>query len=115
MELLTLLNIHYVRLDVKWSATHCTSSQKITFGANIKIPSLKGSQFSWKSYAKSYIPTRSHPVTHLMMSVGLKFVFNHLPHPLYLHICTSFSFTLPRGRLIRFWIAPTKLISYPYG
>ena len=50
-----------------------------TFGANIKIASLKGSDFSWKSYAKGSILIESHPIIHLMMSVGLKFVFNHLP------------------------------------
>ena len=60
-------------------------------------------------YAKSFIPIGSHPIIHLMMSIGLKFVFNHLPHPLYLHICTSFSFTLSCERwLTMLWIAHTK-------
>ena len=43
-----------------------------------------------------------------MMLVGLKFVFNHLPRSLYLHMCTSFSFTLPQKQLKFFWIAHTK-------
>jgi hypothetical protein len=94
-------------LDVKWSATHCKGSHKITFGANIKISS-KGSQFNWKTYAKSDIPIGPHHVIHLMMLVGLKLVFNHLPHPLYLHIWIIFSFVLPCGRLIFFCKAHTK-------
>ena len=47
----TTLNF-YVRLDVKWSATHCKGFQKITIGANMKISSLKGLQCTWECYAK---------------------------------------------------------------
>ena len=86
---------------------------KTTFGAKIKISSLKGSRFSWTSYVDSFIPIGSHIVIHLMMSIGLKLVFNHLlppphTHTLYLHTRTSCSFTSPRGQLI-FFIAHTKV------
>ena len=81
---------------------------KNKFGANLKISSLKSSQFRWKFDAKSFIPIGSHSIMHLMVSVGLKFVFNRLPCPLYLHKGTNFSFTLSRGRLVFFWIANTK-------
>ena len=83
---------------------------KITFGANIRTSILKGSQFSWKSIARSFIPTRPRPILHAMMSLGVRVHFQSStpPHPSYLHICISFSFTLPRGRLIVFWIAYTK-------
>ena len=81
---------------------------KIHICCKLKISCLKGSQFSWNSYAKSFIPIGSHPIIHLMLLVGLKFVFNHLSRPLYPHICTSFSFTLPRGRLKLFWITHTN-------
>ena len=36
-----LLKEYYVNSDVKWSATHCKGSQKIMFGTNIKMSSLK--------------------------------------------------------------------------
>ena len=74
----------------------------------VELQSLKDSQLSLKLYAKGFIPIGSHPVIHLMMPVGLKFVFKHLPRPLYLHICTSFSFRLSRGRGKILWIAQTK-------
>ena len=107
MELLKLLQKYYVRWDVKRSATHCKGSQEITFGANIKFSSLKGSHLAGN--LKEKIDTNgSHHVIHLMMSAGLTFVSNHLPCPLYLHICTRFSFILPCGQLICFWIAHTK-------
>ena len=93
---------NYVRLDIKCSTTHCKGFEKITFGANTKISILKASQISWKTCAKSLLPIGSHPIIHLVMSVGLNFVFNHLPHSLYLHVCTNFSFTLPHGQLIFF-------------
>ena len=111
---------YYVRLDVKWSATHCKGSQKITLCATIKEKlSLKGSQFCWKSYSKSFIPMGLNPIIHLMMSIGSKLVFNHVPRSSCLHICTSFSFTLPRERLIPSLDSSYKgryhIISYPYG
>ena len=102
---------YYVRLNVKWSAIHCKGSQKITSCATVKKKlSLKGSQFCWKSYAKSFIPIGFHPIIHLMMSVGLKFIFNHLPHPLNLHICTSFSFTFAMWmvHIISIWLDVEK-------
>ena len=34
---------------------------------------------------KKLIPIGSHHVIHLMMSIRVKFVFNHLPRPLDLH------------------------------
>ena len=44
------LSLFYVsniyRWDVKRSATHLKGSQNITFGANIKVSSLKSSQYS---------------------------------------------------------------------
>ena len=75
MEISNLLQKYYVRLDVKRSATHCKGSRKITFGANMENLSLKGSHFMWEFEAKSFIPVGSPPITHLMTSIGSKFVF----------------------------------------
>ena len=94
LEFMKLFKNDYVRLDVKWSPIHRKGSQKFTFGASIST--LKGSQFRWKSCAESFIPIESHHVIHLMISVRLKFVFNHLPRPLHFCLCTSLSVKLPR-------------------
>ena len=94
LEFMKLFKNDYVRLDVKWSPIHRKGSQKFTFGASIST--LKGSQFRWKSCAESFIPIGSHHVIHLMISVRLKFVFNHLPRPLHFCLCTSLSVKLPR-------------------
>ena len=94
LDFIKLFKNYYVKSDVKWSPIHHKGSQKFTFGASIST--LKGSQFRWKSCAKSFIPIGSH-IIHLMISVRLKFVFNHLPRPLYFCLCTSLSVKLPRG------------------
>ena len=112
LEFVKLLRNDNVRLDVKQSAIHCKDCQNITFGANITNLSLKGSRFSWKSYANDFSPIGSRLIIYLMMSTGLKFVFNLVPDPLHLHICINFSFTLPRGRLIFFKHMVQRLISY---
>ena len=85
-------------MDVKQSPTHCKGSQKFTFGANIQFSNLK--VINWTSCAKSFIPIGSHLVIHFMISIGLKFVFNHLPRPLYLRLCTNLSTKSPHGWLI---------------
>ena len=54
-------------------------------------------QILWKKFHPNWVSSRCPFV---MMSVELKYVFKPLPCPLYLHICTSFSFMLPRGRLM---------------
>ena len=71
-----LLKEYYIRLDTKWSATHCKGSLKNTFGATCGFQAskvfflsfslsfnffygksnLKGSQIDWKSYAYKYHP-----------------------------------------------------------
>ena len=112
-----LLKEYYIRLDTKWSATHCKGSLKNTFGATCGFQASKVFFLSFflliffmenqtskvhkligNLMHTNIIPIGFHHVIHLMMFVALKFVFNHLP----LHICTSFFFTLPRGRLILF-------------
>lgn len=95
-------------IGCKRSVARCNGSQGITFGANIKISILEGSWTRWESYANSFIPIGFHPIIHLLMSIGSKLVFNHLPRSSYLHICTTFSFIFPSGHLTCVWIAHTR-------
>lgn len=84
-----------VRLNVEQSGTHCK-------GSCCKHKKFKTQRFKilLEILCKTFIPSGSHLVIHLMMLIGLSLFSAMYPTIIPSHICTSFLFTLLRGWLI---------------
>ena len=90
------------------TAIDCKALKKNTFCANIQVSSLKGSNFSWRPYAKTFHPNWVSPCHPFDDVNRVKFCFQSSTHPIYLPICTHFSNTLPHGWLICLSTTRTK-------